>query len=176
MDVEEAVLKGHEKCGVAGDARPERDHPVAEQGLLRLLRREGRRETEPQDDAALPGALLPGEELVAVALRQVGGEKDLLLQDPLLPEPVAHEVREGMRAGEEGVLSLREKTPELLRTEAQHFLQQLCLGLCIAFVLQVDHPFLIERRPGVTRAALYKRGCKFYERAVAKWLYMKLTI
>ena len=79
MDVEEPVLKGHEKRGVAGDTRPERDHAVAEQGLLRLLRREGRRETEPQDDAALPGALLPGEELVAVALRQVGGEKDLLL-------------------------------------------------------------------------------------------------
>ena len=79
VDIEEAVLKGHKKRGVAGDARPERDHPVAEQGLLRLLRREGRRETEPQDDAALPGALLLGEELVAVALRQVGGEKDFLL-------------------------------------------------------------------------------------------------
>ena len=54
--------------------------------MLGLLQRQPRGIADAQYHVPLAGALLPGEELVAIALRDIGLDEDVLLAQVLLPD------------------------------------------------------------------------------------------
>lgn len=117
MNVIDPVLDRHDEGRVAGDPRMQRRHAVEDQRLVGLIEIKARRKAEAQDRVALGRVLLHRYQLVAVALREVGGEKHVLLQDAFLLEFLAHVVCEGMLAADQVVRVAGKEARQLLRSQ-----------------------------------------------------------
>ena len=140
VDIADSVLKRNDKGRVAGYPPQKRSHPVQDQRLLRLVQPELCRQTEPQDHVALRRVLFLGDELVAIALGEVGGEKDLLLQDALLLKLCAHVRRPRPLAPDQLPLPPLEEGRELRRGNPQQFFLKFVLPVSDFFCQDV-HPF-----------------------------------
>ena len=171
MDVVESVVDRCQQSGIPGKARVEWGHAVQDQRLLHFLCRESRRKAEPQDRVTPPGVFFFADKPVAVTLRQIGGEKNVLLQEPFLADLLPHVIRERMRTCDELRPAQREEAGQLFQLDMLQFVPQQRACLLIAVMMQFVHPFHSERRSGQARPAFCYRRCKFYELRGIKSIY-----
>ncbi len=164
-DVTDPVPEHHEQHGVPGKPPVERGHAVKRQRLPDLLRTEPRSQAQPQDHVPLPGVLFSGDQLVAVALRDVRRQEHVLQQQGLLPAFSPHVG--GKRPGiqRQRISSLPEKVLQFCRRQFQQLPLQFPAGLFIGFLVQLPHPFCqigAGAGPGRSRsaegAAVFARG------------------
>ena len=107
----------------------------------RLVKIEFRRKADAEEDVPPDGVLFPGDELVPVVFRNVGGKEDVLLQYSFVSEFGSHVFCERSRPGQQVIHVIPEKCRQLLRTDRQDPFIQPFFDFPVSFV-QPYSPFL----------------------------------